>query len=214
MGGFSPFCFVCEYDSLRFKLFVWFLYVCGVVFGTVMYLLVKERDRQWQLLWRLYLVTEAEPLTRQREKLRMCVCVSEVEMKWQVTVRRSMIACLRLTADAGEGRLACPAEGASSHCISQNTGRMDQMGWEGLVQHRPLFPDDCIVRLCSWHTLNVIWGQKLLLQVSACFLRRLKPLLAAQNAWRIHTKNIKNVKACLCGSVLLILCSQWNIFRS
>lgn len=67
-----------------------------------------------------------------------------------------MIACLRLTADAGEVRLACPAEGASSHCISQNTGRMDQMGWEGLVQHRPLFPGDCIVRLCSWHTLNVI----------------------------------------------------------
>lgn len=29
-----------------------------------------------------------------------------------------------------------------------DAGRTDQMAWEGLVQHRPLFPNDCIVCLC------------------------------------------------------------------
>lgn len=35
-----------------------------------------------------------------------------------------------------------------------DAGRTDQMAWEELVQHMPVFPDDCIVRLClsSRHT--------------------------------------------------------------
>lgn len=56
--------------------------VC-VIFESVVHPLVKERDRQQ--VGRLYLVTEAEPLTqpqtqreREREIERMCVC--EVEM--------------------------------------------------------------------------------------------------------------------------------------
>lgn len=56
---------VCQYDSQRCKLCVWFVYVC-VISETVVHPLVKERDRQQ--LWRLYLVTEAEPLTRPQRR--------------------------------------------------------------------------------------------------------------------------------------------------
>lgn len=55
---------------------MWCVYVC-VIFESDVHPLVRERDRQQ--LGRLYLVTEAEPLT-QLQRQRESVCVSEVEM--------------------------------------------------------------------------------------------------------------------------------------
>lgn len=67
-----------------------------------------------------------------------------------------MIACLRLTADVGEERQLSPTLTKVLHLTTafSDAGRTDQMAWEGILQHRPLFPDDCIVSLClsSRHT--------------------------------------------------------------
>lgn len=104
---------VCEYDSQRCKLSL----VCGLCDIWLLCILLGRKETlsltsvpgHWGRT--LNQATETD-------RNRGCVCVSEGEMDWQEAVR-SMIACLTLTADVGEERQPCPAEGASSHCSSQ-----------------------------------------------------------------------------------------------
>ena len=66
----------------------------------------------------------------QRTKKRIYLCISEVETDWQVAVRRSMIACLRLTADVGEERRPSPAERCFIS-LQQSVKQVERTRWPG-----------------------------------------------------------------------------------
>lgn len=88
----------------------------------------------------------AELLTRRRESERACMFLWG---RGGLTGRceKSLVACQRLTAEQA---------GVNPAAASPEQTRWSGKGW---AQQRLLFPDDCIVRLSSWHKPNLIFGK-------------------------------------------------------
>lgn len=108
-------------------------------------------------------------LNHDTEKERIRVYISEVEVNWQVAVR-SMIACLRLTADVGEETQPRPVECASSHRSSQwcSYNRPDGLGRTCTPALVPGWLYCSFVFIQLTHTCCIIWGQEsLFLRMSA-----------------------------------------------